>query len=296
MPKSDEGRTVSYWEASEDLIRRDKKNINGEADVAIVGGGIAGLSTAYLLAKGGKAVTVIDDGLIGGGETCRTTAHLSNAIDDRIYRIEKWHGEEKARLAVESHTAAIDQIEQIVNDEKIDCDLRRLDGFLIESENGEDDLKDELAAARRCGLDVEWAERARVDGFDTGRCLRFPRQGQFHILKYLQGLARAIERDGGTLISHTKVTEWKGGERPVITTADGTNIAADKIVLATNYPLMSKMFAELPAYRTYASGLSLPRGAFEPPALIWDTGDPYIYVRTQPDGDNDLLVVGGEDH
>jgi Rieske Fe-S protein len=66
-------------------------------------------------------------------------------------------------------------------------------------------------------------------------------------------------------------------------------------VLATNYPLMSKMFAELPAYRTYAIGLSVPKGSVER-ALFWDTADPYIYVRTQPDGDNDLLIVGGEDH
>src|SRR5436190_16623968 len=129
MLKSDEGRTVSYWEATARLI--DSSGSVGDAGTCVVGGGIAGLTTAYLLTKAGEAVTVIDDGLIGGGETCRTTAHLSNAIDDRYYRIEKWHGEEKARLAVESHTAAIDQIERIVNNEKIDCDLRRLDGFLI---------------------------------------------------------------------------------------------------------------------------------------------------------------------
>src|SRR4051812_4140945 len=87
MQKSDEGRTVSYWEATEDLISgSDGSVLPSETDVCIVGGGIAGITTAYLLAKAGRSVMVIDDGLIGGGETCRTTAHLSNAIDDRIYR------------------------------------------------------------------------------------------------------------------------------------------------------------------------------------------------------------------
>jgi len=88
MAKSDEGKTVSYWEASEDLLEKDSLSQSIETDVCIVGAGISGLTTAYLLAKAGRKVIVIDDGLIGGGETSRTTAHLSNALDDRIYRIE----------------------------------------------------------------------------------------------------------------------------------------------------------------------------------------------------------------
>jgi len=295
MRKSDEGKTVSYWEATEDLIKGGRR-ANGGAEVCIIGGGIAGLTTAYILARAGRKVMVVDDGLIGGGETCRTTAHLTNAIDDRIYRIEKWHGQEKARLAVESHTKAIDKIEHIVTEEEIDCDFSRLDGYLIEAEENDDDLAEELAAAHRCGFTgVEWAARAPIEGFDTGRCLRFPQQGQFHVLKYLRGLAGEIERHGGQLVSNTRVSEWKGGERPEIKTKNGETIAAQRIVLATNYPLQSKMFAELPAYRTYAIGLSVPKDSIDR-ALIWDTGDPYIYVRTQPDGDHDLLIVGGEDH
>jgi len=91
MTKSDEGRTVSYWEASESLIEKSPLNESIETDVCIIGGGISGLTTAYLLTKAGVKVIVVDDGAIGGGETSRTTAHLSDAIDDRIYRIEEWH-------------------------------------------------------------------------------------------------------------------------------------------------------------------------------------------------------------
>ncbi|HEV7701011.1 MAG TPA: FAD-dependent oxidoreductase, partial [Pyrinomonadaceae bacterium] len=246
------------------------------------------LTTAYLLARQGENVTVIDDGLIGGGETCRTTAHLSNAIDDRIYRIEQWHGEDKAKLAVESHGRAIEKIEEIVVAENIECGFRRLDGYLFEAdEGGEDDLEKEFEAARRCGLNIEW-----VDG-RFGRSLRFPQQGQFHVLKFLRGLADAIERRGGKLISNTRVTEWSGGDAPVVTTSSG-KIDAGRIVLATNYPLMSKMFAQLPAYRTYAIGVELTE-AIEP-ALFWDNADPYIYVRTFDEDDRQILIVGGEDH
>ncbi len=295
MLKSDEGRTISYWEATEDLIRRERPDHPAKTDVCVVGGGISGLTTAYLLTLGGKSVTVIDDGLIGGGETSRTTAHLSNAIDDRIYRIEKWHGAENSRLAVEAHTAAIDKIENIAVAESIECDLQRVNGYLFEAENGEDDLAEELEAAHRCGLkDVQWAE-IPVPSMKGVKSLLFPNQGQFHVLKYLNGLAVAIERNGGTLISNTPVTEWSGGDSPTVTTGDGQVISANSLVLATNYPLMSKMFAELPAYRTYAVGISVPPGSVER-ALYWDTADPYKYIRTQPDGNHDLLIVGGEDH
>jgi glycine/D-amino acid oxidase-like deaminating enzyme/nitrite reductase/ring-hydroxylating ferredoxin subunit len=241
-------------------------------------------------------VVVIDDGVIGGGETSRTTAHLSNAIDDRIYRIEEWHGEEKARLAVESHTRAINEIERISKAEQIDCDFSRLDGFLIEARDGEDDLEKEFEAAHRAGLTgVERTNDAPVKDTENGAALKFPNQGQFHVLKYLSGLAKAVENNGGRLFSNTRAVEWKDEDAPEVKTADGRTIRAKSIVLATNYPLMSKMFAKLPAYRTYVIGGRVPKGAIAK-NLIWDTADPYIYVRIQEEDAHDVLIVGGEDH
>lgn len=296
MRKSDEGKTVSYWEASENITENERLGESIETDVCIIGGGIAGLTTAYKLAKAGRKVVVLDDGKIGGGETARTTAHLANALDDRIYRVEEWHGEEKTRLAVEAHTRAIDEIEKIAAEENIECDFSRVDGYLIEAEDGEDDLSKELEAARRAGLGgVEFVERAPLQDFNTGRALRFPHQGQFHILKYLKGLAKAVEDGGGKLFSATRAVEWQGEDAPEVKTADGQTIRARSIVLATNYPMMSKMFAKLPAYRTYAVGVKIPKDSVEK-CLIWDTADPYNYVRTQPEMDYDVLIVGGEDH
>ncbi len=296
MLKSDEGKTVSYWEASEDLLNKNALAESIETDVCIIGGGISGLTTAYLLTKAGRRVVVIDDGAIGGGETSRTTAHLSNALDDRIYRVEEWHGAAKAKLAVESHASAIGEIERISETEKIDCDFLRVEGFLIEAEDGEDDLDKELEAAHRAGFSgVESVERAPIKNFDTGECLKFPHQAQFHALKYLTGLAKAIEENGGRLFSNTRAVEWAGGDAPEVKTANGLTIRAQSVVLATNYPLLSKMFAKLPAYRTYVIGARVPKDSVEK-CLIWDTADPYVYVRTQPENDFDVLIVGGEDH
>jgi len=97
------------------------------ANVCVIGAGIAGMTAAYLLAREGKAVVVLDDGPIGGGMTARTTAHLTNALDDRFYELERLFGEEGSRLAAQSHTAAIDRVESIVRAEKIDCEFERVD-------------------------------------------------------------------------------------------------------------------------------------------------------------------------
>src|SRR5204863_6588818 len=106
------------------------------ANVCVVGAGIAGLTTAYLLGLEGKAVIVLDDGPIGGGMTARTTAHLTNALDDRFYELERLFGEEGSRLVAESHTMAIDRVEEILRREKMDCEFERVDGYLFLSTNG----------------------------------------------------------------------------------------------------------------------------------------------------------------
>src|SRR5437763_16931984 len=125
------GDTASIWYGTFEVPTFPALNTDARSEVCVVGAGIAGLSTAYMLTKANKKVIVVDDGTIGGGESGRTTAHLANAMDDRIYVLEHVHGDEGARLIVQSHGAAIDQIEQIVRAEQIDCDFERVDGFLF---------------------------------------------------------------------------------------------------------------------------------------------------------------------
>jgi glycine/D-amino acid oxidase-like deaminating enzyme/nitrite reductase/ring-hydroxylating ferredoxin subunit len=297
--KTDAGRTVSVWMASSPLPRPPALDGDLSADVCIVGAGIAGLTTAYRLTREGRSVAVIDDGPIAGGETSRTTAHLSNAIDDRYQWIEKVHGERGASLAAESHTAAIDAIEAAVRDEDIDCAFERIDGYLFNPPESEKvDLAGERDAARRAGLsDVEIVPRAPVASFDTGPALRFPRQGQFHPLRYLQGLVSVIGTRGGKLhLAHADAIE--GGPRPVVRTRHG-RITARSVIVATNSPvnLLLPIHTKQAPYRTYVIGARIPNGS-GPSALLWDTLDPYHYVRTQKlDGnDEEILIVGGEDH
>src|SRR5215210_448136 len=126
--QSDSGHTTSIWMATAAVPQYSALAEDLRTEVCVVGAGIAGLSTAYTLARAGKRVVVLDDGPIGGGETGHTTAHLTCAMDDRIFTLEKVRGEAATRAIVESHLAAINRVEQIVAIERIDCEFRRLDG------------------------------------------------------------------------------------------------------------------------------------------------------------------------
>ena len=299
--KRGSGTTASVWMGAADVPSRPALAKDIAADVCVVGAGIAGLTTAYLLAEEGRSVVVLDDGPIGSGETSRTTAHLVNALDDRYFEIESMHGAKGAQFAAASHTAAIDRIEAIVARENIECDFERLDGFLFVPPGDSIDVLDkELAAAHRAGLTgVERVERAPLRGFDTGASLRFPRQGQFHPLKYLSALAQAIEEKGGRIFNATHAEQFKDGDgiSGRVKTTKGPVVWAGAIVVATNTPVNDwvAIHTKQAAYRTYVIGVRVLSGSVTR-ALYWDTPDPYHYVRLQDRGSDEVLIVGGEDH
>jgi glycine/D-amino acid oxidase-like deaminating enzyme/nitrite reductase/ring-hydroxylating ferredoxin subunit len=298
LPLSD---TQSVWAATK-MPGSHKLSESVETDVCIVGGGIAGLTTGYLLTRAGKSVVILDDGPLASGMTQVTTAHLSDAIDDRFTQIEKWHGERGAFLAAESHTAAINRIESNAKELKIDCDFARLNGYLFLAPGDDREmLEEELAAARRAGLMAEMVTRAPID-YDTGPAVLFPNQGRFHPLKYLAGLADAIKQNGGRIFTNSHADHIEGGEQAKVEVGRH-NVRADAIVVATNTPV-NDMFAihtKQAPYMTYVVGARVPKGSVTD-ALYWDTLEAYHYVRIQPmpaahgHPTYDLLIVGGEDH
>ena len=228
------------------------------------------------------------------------TAHLSNAIDDRYHELIRERGEEAARLAADSHTAAIDAIEKIVADESIDCDFSRLDGYLfLGGSSTEAELDKELEACRKSGLTrVEKLPQPAIQGFRPGVSLRFPAQGQFHALKYIAGLVRAIEKLGGKVYTETHVEKIEPGPPAKVHARGDRVVTAGSVVVATNTPIndMVAIHTKQAPYITYAIAARVPRGSVTK-ALYWDTADPYHYIRLEPldDGD-DALIVGGEDH
>jgi len=278
---------------------------NVTTQVCVIGAGITGITAAYLLSKEGKRVVLIDDGEIISAETGRTTAHLMSALDDRWFKLQKFHGVDGARLACDSHQRAVDLIEDIVKQNNIDCDFERLSGYLFLSPNdmkgeGVKILEREFEAARQSGWnDVELLQNIPISTFNSGPALRFPRQGQFNPVKYLNALVLLCQKQGVEIYTHTHASKVSGGAAAEVETSDGFSIACDDIVVATNVPINDRvtMHTKQAPYRTYAIAATFAKGAI-PHLLYWDTEEPYHYVRTSPgpDPNTEILIVGGEDH
>src|SRR5918996_821910 len=307
------GQSESSW--FKDIgnpLKFDKLAQNISVDVAIVGGGIAGVTTAYLLSKSGKSVALLEDGYLGSGETGRTTAHITHALDDRYYNIEKNHGATSAKIAAESHTSAIDFIDRTVKEEKIDCAFSRLNGYLfLDPTDKKSSLDKELAALKNAGISSAKIEsESPLESKDTSPCICFQDQAQFQPMLYLTAIAnRMCQNNEVKIFTETHAEQIQNdNSADVIKTNSGYSVTAQNIVLATNAPFIdkvSKIYDKQVAYRTYVIVAEIQKNSI-PSALYWDTGNqnskdhvkPYHYVRIQQTENekNDLLIVGGEDH
>jgi len=295
------GATRSLWKSTGPEVAAES-GLEGDldTDVCIVGGGIAGLTVAYQLARTGQRIVLLDARQPCSGETERTTAHLASALDDGFTHLESLHGVEGARLAAESHAAAIDYIEAVVRELKLDCEFRRVDGYLcLGPKDDASSLERELHAALRAGLTVEMVDAAPVGTFQ-GPSLKFAAQAQLNPLRYLAGLAAAVTRLGGRIVSGARVIEVSGGDDGCkVVTESGHTVRARAAVVATNTPINDRyvIHTKQAAYRTYAMALELRDDSDAPDALLWDTEEPYHYVRRSLGADGvQVVIVGGEDH
>jgi glycine/D-amino acid oxidase-like deaminating enzyme/nitrite reductase/ring-hydroxylating ferredoxin subunit len=296
-------RTVSLWMQVE--VAPEAPRLEGalRCDTVVVGAGIAGLSVAYELAAAGRSVMVVDRGPIAGGVTSRTTAHLAPVCDDGVSSLIKLRGEDTARLFQASQEAAVARIEAIVKEHDIACNFRRLDAFLfpapgMKNSDARDQQKQEYDALRKVGAAVEQAKGVPLKGFEDAPVLRYANQATFHPLRYLRGLAAAIEAKGGKLFAHSPVTGIEELEHGVRVSTGRGSIAAAHAVFATNAPINDRvaLHSKMAPYRTYAMAFTLPQGTL-PDALYWDMADPYHYVRLNPGpGTADYLIAGGADH
>lgn len=299
------GEHLPVWFSSNiQAMEYGKLNQDIDTDVLIVGGGISGLTTAYCLAKEGRKVVLVEDGFIGSGESGRTTAHITVVLSNRYSEIENTFGKETAKLAANSHMAAIQWIANTVQLQKIDCHFKRVDGYLfLHPSDKKETLDEEYAATKRAGITTEMLNSIPAIAAEEGKWgIKFPEQAQFHILLYLKGLADDFIHAGGKIYTQTKATNIskKGAE------ANGFTIKANHIVVATNSPVNDRvtMHTKQWPYRTCVIAAKVPKGKL-PYALWWDTGDqhskwlakPYHYVRLDEfDNQNDILISGGEDH
>jgi glycine/D-amino acid oxidase-like deaminating enzyme len=296
-------KNSSYWRDTTEPLKFDALDKDLETDIVIIGGGIAGVTIAYCLMQSGKKVVLLEREGIAGGESGRTSGHLVSALNERYYKLEQLYDQDIIKAVANSEKAAIDFIERAVSYEKIECDFERVDGYLfLHPADKPDSLKKELKACQNAGIEV--VELPVMPGFrDPLKCLKYYGQAQFHPVKYINGLCKAITERGGQI--YTDTSAYKITSEGV-TTKDGIKVKAEHVVLASNKLINDKYGAYLKqeAYKTYLIGARIERDSLKK-ALWWDTGDfsvnseipPNHYVRIQKFDDKyDLLLCGGEDH
>ena len=267
-------------------------------EVCIVGAGLAGMIAAYLLAREGRSVMVLDEGPVGGVQGGFDAAHLASVMDKPYAWIEEHRGADAARLAAQSYAAAIDALEAIALREHIACEFERLDGYLFAppAEPAEH-LEREVEAARRAGVEgVELLEEAPIEGASWGRCVRYPAQAHFHPTRFLAGLARAIVREGGRIHCGVRCKAIEPGRPLAAITSGGHRVEAQTLV--TSHPVRAGgHLHERPAPRiAHGIGLRVPRGSV-PHALYWESRDAarWVRLRSHGSGAGEVLLVGGED-
>ena len=300
MQQTNSGASTSLWHAGATLPTYPPLAGDARADVCVIGAGIGGLTTAYLLAAKGRQVILIDMDGVGAGETGRTTAHFFPP-DEWYAHLEEAFGAPHAALVADSFASALALVEATIAREHIDCQFQRLDGYLYSLPgNTVRDFDREHAAAVRAGVVAERLARVPGLAFDTGPCVRFPGQAQCHPLNYLDGLARAFVAMGGLIHGATRALGIEGNRQEQTVRTEHGVIRAAAVVVATNTPFNNRvaLHTRQAAYRSYVVALAVPAGSV-PPVLLWDTGDPYYYVRlesTSAPAGQDALIVGGADH
>lgn len=302
-----ESSTVSLWmqtaERGESRSEFPSLIDDIEADVAIVGAGITGMTLAILLQQAGFDVAVIDAHPVGYGVSGFNSGHLTTMLLDMEYKSIIAHfGEEATRKIAVALEGTLDLVERNSADFRIDCNFQRIPGYLY-VEHAEDDqqkqeLKEEFESAAKAGLTVQRTHRVPLP-FSTAEGILVANQARFHPLKYVQGLARAFVANGGRIYENSRVEDVQhpsDKESGFEVKTGGGVIRCDEVVLATHTPIGFRpaIQTRLEVFRSYVIGVRTEDPVED--ALYWDMEDPYHYIRLGWDEQGPLLVIGGEDH
>ena len=293
--------TTPYWADSATHPSYSKLDRDIDVDAVVIGGGITGLTTAYLLLAAGKSVAVLERSRCASIDTGHTSAHLTMVTDVRLHDLVGAFGQDHARAAWDAGAAAIELIDELSTSLAIDCSFQWVDAYLHTCDRSQKDvalLEKDAELAAGMGFDATFVNEgplAAVPG------VRFGSQARFHPRQYLAGLSKAIIAAGGTIYEHSEAEEFCDEPRSV--KANGHTITCADIIIATHTPLVgvagmvpATVFqTKLALYSTYVVAGRVPTGTVED-ALCCDTGDPYDYLRIDRHRDFDVVIFGGEDH
>lgn len=292
-----DGNCTSLWQDTTKRYVPTNPTHPGETyDVAIIGAGITGITTAWMLQKAGKRCIVIEAKNIGFGTTGGTTAHLNTLLDTPYYTIAKNFSDDAAKLVADAAKEAIRQIKHHIDELDIDCGYKELPGYIFAEDEDQAQSLDELVdSCKKVNVDIEYTQTIPAPMTHV-KAVRFDQQAQFHPLRYILALARAYEQKGGVIAEETRVTGLEEDETIEITT-DRETYHARNVVFATHIPIgINLLHLRCAPYRTYAMAIKLVHNKDYPHALVYDSQDPYHYYRTQEIDGQPYLIAGGYDH
>jgi glycine/D-amino acid oxidase-like deaminating enzyme/nitrite reductase/ring-hydroxylating ferredoxin subunit len=287
-------KKTSLWKDDAEASAYPPLSNDLTVDVAIIGGGITGLTAAHLLAGAGKRVALLEAWQVGDGTTGFSTGNLYATVEERLQAISAKFDRETAHTVAVSRAAAIGHIENLVHAFGIDCDFHRRPWRLL-SENPADDrtLEKEYQACLGAGLEA-YLDRDAPLPFPISKALRVENQAQFNPMRYAKALAAQTQTAGGRIFERTPVLRIEAGSPNILYTENGT-VTAAKVIHATHSPKGARFVHSLMgAYREYAIAVKLNSGDY-PEGIFWVMHKPHqhsIRAYTAGNGENYLLVLG----
>ncbi|MFL5846222.1 MAG: FAD-dependent oxidoreductase [Solirubrobacteraceae bacterium] len=287
---------TSYWTDSTPTPDHPRLSEDLDVDVAVVGGGMAGMTTALLLAREGKSVAVLEAGRIGNGVTGHTTGKISPLQGTAYSELSGKFGSEGAATYAAAQQAGLDRIRSLVSELGIDCDLRDQPNYVYAAEPSEvSDVEQEAQAARDAGLAVELVDETPLP-YPVEKAVRLGDSAEFHARKFVLGLADALIAAGGRICEQTPITTLRERGGPALEAEGGMRVQARDVVVTTLMPVFDRAvyWTRLTPKRSYAIACRIAGPV--PPGMYISAGQPTRSIRGIPAGDEELLMVGGEGH
>ena len=288
----------SYWVESTNKTNYPKISENVNSDVLIIGGGMSGIATAYMLSESGLNITIVDADRIGMGVTANTTAKITSQHGLIYDYLLNSYNFDTAKAYLDSNEESIKNISNIINKENINCDFSYQDSYVYTCDKSNvSKIVDEVSAVTSLGLKAEYVTECPLP-FSIEAAIKFPKQAQFHPRKYILSLLPILEKRGMQIFENSKVTDIKHINNTYEIYIDNCKISCKYLVMSSHYPIKNfpgMYFIKMYQDSSYAIGVEFEKDVFDGMYISCDTPVTSFRNIVQDNGKK-LLIVGGSSH